>query len=257
MGESLTRQDISPGDGVYKSTDGGATLDAGRARRRPVTSRRSASIPRIPTSSMWRRLGDIFGNNPERGVYRTKDGGKTWQQVLFKSEQAGAFDLVDGSDQPERALRVAQPAAAAAVGPRRAAGRTAACTRRPMAATRGPTSLAIPGMPKGVVGRIGVAVSPVRPSRVWAMVEADEGAAVTDPTTAGKTWQRHHERQSVAVGASSYMHVIADTRMPDTVWLSSRMSSANRRTAARRSLDPDAARRSSCARGSIRRTPSG
>ena len=97
MGESLNRQDIVPGDGVYKTTDGGRTWTNVGLRKRS-TSRKFASIPQIPTSSMSRRAA-IPSAHPDRGIYRSKDGGKSWQRVLYKNG-ASALDLVMDPSNP-------------------------------------------------------------------------------------------------------------------------------------------------------------
>jgi hypothetical protein len=92
-GEALTRQDITPGDGVYKSTDGGATwTNVGLAATRHIAKIRIH--PTNPDIVFVAAAGDMFGANPDRGVFRTKDGGKTWQRVLYKSDRASAVDLV-------------------------------------------------------------------------------------------------------------------------------------------------------------------
>src|SRR5207247_4485522 len=93
MGEAITRQDITPGDGVYKSTDGGKTwTNVGLKDTRHIAKVRIH--PTNPDVVYVAAAGDIFGTNPERGVYRTKDGGKTWQRILYKSDRASAVDLV-------------------------------------------------------------------------------------------------------------------------------------------------------------------
>jgi photosystem II stability/assembly factor-like uncharacterized protein len=92
MGESCVRNDVSHGDGVYRS------IDAGRTWRHLglVESRHIARVrihPQEPDIVWVAALGDIFGPSPARGVYKTTDGGRTWRQVLFMSERAGCCDL--------------------------------------------------------------------------------------------------------------------------------------------------------------------
>ena len=91
-GETTIRIDVSHGDGVYKRPTP-ADLGPRRAGATPATSARSASTRAIPTSSGSRRSATPSGPITERGVFRSRDGGATWQQVLFLSEQAGAVDL--------------------------------------------------------------------------------------------------------------------------------------------------------------------
>ena len=92
MGETAIRGDVSHGDGVYKSTDGGKTwAHLGLADTRYIG--RVRIHPHNPDLVYVAALGHIFGPNRERGVYRSTDGGKTWEQVLFRSPRAGAIDL--------------------------------------------------------------------------------------------------------------------------------------------------------------------
>ena len=116
MGEALTRQDISPGDGVYKSTDGGKTwAHVGLTETRHIAKVRIH--PTNPDIVYVAAAGDIFGTNPDRGVFRTKDGGKTWQKVLFKGDQVERARSGHGPDEPECAVCVAQSVAASSLGP--------------------------------------------------------------------------------------------------------------------------------------------
>ncbi|RIK30956.1 MAG: glycosyl hydrolase, partial [Chloroflexi bacterium] len=92
MGETTIRTDVSHGDGVYKSTDGGQTWQhLGLAETRHIGKIRTH--PQNPDLVYVAALGHAFGPNPERGVYRSKDGGKKWELVLHKSDKAGAVDL--------------------------------------------------------------------------------------------------------------------------------------------------------------------
>src|SRR5438045_2514244 len=91
-GETAIRSNISPGDGIYRSDDGGHTWrNLGLADTRYVG--RVRIHPRDPDVAYVAALGHVWGTNDERGVFRTTDGGKTWQKILFKSARAGAIDL--------------------------------------------------------------------------------------------------------------------------------------------------------------------
>lgn len=91
-GEGLQRQFISPGDGVYKSTNGGETwTNVGLRETRHIS--RFRIHPTNPDIVYVAAMGDMFGPNPERGVYRTTDGGETWERILYRGETAGAVDL--------------------------------------------------------------------------------------------------------------------------------------------------------------------
>ncbi len=92
MGETAIRGDVSHGDGVYKSTNGGKTW----AHLGLDDTRYIARVRIHPQNPDWvyaAALGHVYGPNPARGVYRSKDGGASWEHVLFRSENAGAIDL--------------------------------------------------------------------------------------------------------------------------------------------------------------------
>src|SRR5919202_2986241 len=91
-GETCIRGNVSHGDGVYKSTDGGRSwANVGLGDTRHIA--RIRVHPKDPDTVYVAALGHAWGPNPERGVFRSRDGGKTWQQILFRSEKAGAIDL--------------------------------------------------------------------------------------------------------------------------------------------------------------------
>jgi photosystem II stability/assembly factor-like uncharacterized protein len=215
-GEACIRGNVSHGDGVYRSSDGGATwTNIGLRHTRHIG--RVRVHPRDPETVYVAALGHAWGPSRDRGVFRTRDGGRTWDHVLFKSENAGAVDL---SLDPHNPLTMF-----AAVWQAR---------RTPWRMTSGGPDSGLwkstdggdtwtdisrnPGLPRGVLGRIGVVVSPANGRRVYAVVEADDGALFRSDD-GGATWERASEEPGLRGRPWYYMHVFADPQNPDVVWI--------------------------------------
>jgi photosystem II stability/assembly factor-like uncharacterized protein len=215
MGEACVRGNASNGDGVYKSLDGGKTwTHVGLEDTYHIGAVRIH--PKNPDIVYVAALGHLWGPNDERGVYRTTDGGKTWKQVLTRGKDAGAVDLAFDPSNP-RVLYAAfwqvrrNPYHFDSGGPGSGLFKST---------DGGDTWIDIsraPGMPKGVLGRIGVTVSPVNPERVWAIVEAQDGG-VFRSENAGRTWAKINDQSILRQRAWYYSHIFADPANADTVY---------------------------------------
>ncbi|HZS94619.1 MAG TPA: glycosyl hydrolase [Chloroflexota bacterium] len=215
-GETTIRGDVSHGDGVYKSTDGGKTwTNMGLADTRHIAKVRIH--PTNPDLVYVAALGHAWGPNAERGLYRSKDGGATWEKILFRSDRAGAIDLSMDPTNP-RILYCAfweaqrTPYSLISGGPGSSLYRSTDGGDTWTEITRNE------GLPKGTLGKIGVAVSPARPGRVWALIEAEDGALFRSDD-GGDTWQRVNENADLRRRAWYYMHIYADPQDPDVVWV--------------------------------------
>ena len=215
-GEPCARQHVTPGDGVYKSTDGGASwVNVGLRETRHIAE--IEIDPTNPDIVYVAAVGDMFGTNPERGVFRTHDGGKTWQRVLYKSERAGAFDLTMDPNNPRvlfASLNQFQrlPWDEVSGGPDSGLYKTT---------DGGDTWVDItknPGMPKGLIGKIGLSISPAWPRRVYAIIESVEGG-VYRSDDGGATWQRVCADRELLRIPAAYLHITADTQDPDAVYV--------------------------------------
>jgi len=215
-GESCIRNNVSHGDGVYRSTDAGRTWEhVGLRDTRHIGKIRIH--PKDPDVVYVAALGHAFGPNAERGVFRSTNGGKTWDKILYKSERAGSHDIALDPTNPRvlyAAIWQAQryPYTLIDGGPDSGLWKSTDggdtwtdITRRP-------------GLPKGVLGKIGVAVSPARPERVWALIEAEDGALFRSDD-AGQTWERVCEQSSLRTRPWYYIHIFADPLDPDTCWV--------------------------------------
>ena len=185
-GEADMRSDIAQGNGMYKSTDGGRTWShIGLEDSQQIG--RVLVHPRNPDVVFVAALGHPYGPNAERGVFRSRDGGKTWQKVLYKDENTGAIDLAFEPGNPEVIY--------AALWQTR---RTPWHIYPPSSGPNGGlykstdggehwTQIAGHGFPDQP-GRIGLAVAPNRPRRVYAMVDVPDAGGVYRSDDAGATW---------------------------------------------------------------------
>jgi photosystem II stability/assembly factor-like uncharacterized protein len=214
MGEACIRSNFSDGDGVYKSVDAGSTWrHVGLSDSRQIG--RIAVHPQNPDIAFVAALGHPFGPNQERGLFRTRDGGGAWEKVLFVDDTTGAVDVVIDPVNPRTVYASFWPvyrrpweiySGGNGSGPYKSVDGGSTWTELKS------------GLPAGMKGRIGLAVSPTRHDRVWAIVEAKDGG-VFRSDNAGITWQRMNGDSSVRERAWYYSHIIADPQDADTVYV--------------------------------------
>jgi photosystem II stability/assembly factor-like uncharacterized protein len=215
-GETTIRGNVAVGRGIYRSTDEGESWallgleDVGQIGDIVVH-------PDDPDLVYVAALGHPFRPNPERGVYRSEDGGRTWENVLFVSDSTGAVDL---SMNPSN--------------PREIYAGTWRAERKPWTLISGSTEGGLfkttdggdtwrriegGGFPGGLVGKVGVDVSPADPSRVWAMVEAEgERGGMYRSDDRGATWQLVNNEPGIRARPFYYTHVHAHPTDRNTVF---------------------------------------
>ena len=214
-GEACIRNDISYGDGVYKSVDGGKTwTNVGLKDSRHI----GAIIvdPHDANTVLVAALGHAYGTNTERGVFRSTDGGKTWEKVLYKDDKTGAIDIVFDPSNSHilfAALWEAHrtPYSLESGGPGSGLYKSAdggATWKR----------LEGNGLPAGILGRIGVSVSGGDSERVYALIEAEEGGLYRSDD-GGEKWTRVTEDHRFRQRAWYFTHVFADPVSVDTVYI--------------------------------------
>ena len=175
-GEACIRNDVSHGDGVYKSTDAGETWkNVGLPDSRHIA--RIRVHPQNADLVYVAALGHAFGPNQQRGVFRSSDGGDTWEHVLFKSEKAGAADLSMDPNNP-RVLYAAIWEARRSFWEMSSGGPDSGLYKSTDGGDTWTEITDSPGLPEGFRGRIGVAVSPAKSGRVWAPDRGEGGRTV-------------------------------------------------------------------------------
>ncbi|HWT46937.1 MAG TPA: hypothetical protein VN085_13260, partial [Vicinamibacterales bacterium] len=172
-GEADMRDSIAFGDGMYKSTDAGRTwTHIGLDTTRQIG--KVAVHPRDPNTVFVAALGHVYGPNPDRGVYRSKDGGATWQKVLYKDDRSGAIDVVFDPSNPDTvyaALWAVQRPPWFIYAPANLPGSGL------YKSTDGGTNWTqlTNGLPSDGLGRMGIGISPANPQRIYVIADAKEG----------------------------------------------------------------------------------
>jgi photosystem II stability/assembly factor-like uncharacterized protein len=216
-GEVTIRGNVSHGSGMWKSVDAGKTWSSiGLSDSRHIP--RIRIHPRNPDLVYAAVLGHLFGPNEERGVYRSKDGGATWERILFVSNEAGAVDLNMDPTNP-RVLYAAfwnvdrTPYSLNSGGPGSGLWKST---------DGGDTWDELTGkdngLPTGTLGIIGVTVSPVNPERIWAIVEAAKGG-VFRSDDGGESWKKINSERKLRQRAWYYTRIYADTQNEDIVYV--------------------------------------
>ena len=216
MGESCIRGNIMPGDGVYKSSDAGKTwTHVGFAESQAIS--RVRIHPTNPDIVYVASFGKYGAPSDERGVFKSTDGGKTWKKTLFRDNKTGAVDLSIDRGDPDvmyaamwEAYRVEYQMSSG--GPGSGLFKSIDGGERWTELTRHP------GLPAGVIGRIGVSVSGADSNRVYALVENEKGGLFKSDD-AGATWSLVNDNRNIRQRAFYYTHVAADTAAKDTVYL--------------------------------------
>lgn len=218
-GEANPRNDVSYGDGIYKTTDGGKTWkNMGLAQTRHIS--RIAVDPKNPNHVVVAAQGDVFKDSPDRGVYVTNDGGNTWQQTLYVGPQSGASDLAMASDHPNIVYAGIWQ-----------------FQRVPWTFTSGGTEdglyksvdggltwnkLTGHGLPEGMTGRIGLAIAPSNSNRVYALIEAKDGI-LWRTDDGGTTWTMVSKDTLADQRPFYFSHINVDPKNQDHVYAVSEM----------------------------------
>ena len=216
MGESCIRGNVMPGDGVYKSIDAGVKwTKVGFANSDAISKIRIH--PTNPDIVYVASFGLYYGPSEERGVFKTTDGGKTWKRTLFKDARTGAVDIVIDANNPNvlyaalwEAYRLEYQMSSGGPGSGLYKSTDGGDTWTDI--TRNP------GMPTGMVGRIGVANTKADSNRVYALVENENGGLFVSDD-AGASWRLMNASRNVRQRAFYYTHVFGDPSHKDVVYM--------------------------------------
>jgi photosystem II stability/assembly factor-like uncharacterized protein len=215
-GETQLRGNIMQGDGVYKSTDAGRnwqhvglreTQNVGRVRIHPTDC----------NTIYVAAFGHHGAPNAERGIYKSTNGGSSWDKVLYRDDKSGGVDLVIDVKNPNTVYAALweawrKPWGMSSGGPGSGLFKSTDGGRNWTELTRNQ------GLPRTVIGKIGVAVSPVDPNRVWAIIEADSGG-VFRSDDGGRTWQLTNSERNLRQRAFYYTRIYADPAERDRVYV--------------------------------------
>ena len=215
-GSACIRGNVSTGIGVYKSTDGGATWshvglpDVGQIGAIQIH-------PRNPDVAYVAALGRAFGKNPGRGLYRSKDGGRSWERVLFLSDSTGVVDISMDPRNPRVIFAAAWRAERKPWTMISGGGESGLYRSTDGGDSWAPVTFGLPRL----VGRIGVAVSPSNSRRVYAVVEApsDEGGLYRSDD-GGASFRLINPDKDLQARPWYYMHVHVDPQDENTVYVS-------------------------------------
>jgi photosystem II stability/assembly factor-like uncharacterized protein len=216
MGEETLRGNVSHGDGVYKSVDGGKTWkNIGLNDTRQIA--RIRIDPRDPNIVYVAAMGHVWGSNAERGVFRSRDGGKTWQKVLFRDDKTGAEEIAFEPGNPNTLYASLwqfrrTPWTMDSGGPGSGLFKSTDGGDSWTEISRNR------GLPAGVFGKVTVTVSPVSPQRVWAMVEAKDGGLFRSDD-GGENWQKMTDNPNLMQRPWYYFRVYADPQNVDSIYI--------------------------------------
>ncbi len=216
MGEAQLRQNVLQGDGVYKSTDGGQTWKHIGLEETQVISRIRIH-PSEPNKVYVAALGHTFGPNPERGVFLTLDGGRTWKRILYRDERTGAVDLVLDPRDPDvlyatlwEVYRKPWTLSSGGEGSGIFKSTDGGNTWKELTRNK--------GFPKGILGKITVTVSDADSQRVYANVEAEKGGLYRSDD-GGKTWTLINNHRDLWQRAFYFLRIQADPVDRETIYV--------------------------------------
>ncbi len=217
-GETQFRGNIIQGDGVYKTTDGGTKWD------HLTDLRGSQAIARLrvhPTNCdivYAAVLGQVYNEHPQRGIFKSADGGKTWRRTLFRDEKTGGVDLSIDPKNPNVIFASLWEANRSPWG-MSSGGPGSGLFKSTDAGDSWTEITKNPGLPSGLWGKVGVSVSPVDGNRVYTLVENEAAGGLYASDDAGATWKPINDNRNIRQRAFYYTRIVADPKDKDTLYI--------------------------------------
>lgn len=212
-GEANIRGNVGEGNGIYRSTDGGAHWEHVFEAEGQVGT--IVVHPQDPDTVWAAALGSPFGPTEERGVYRTTDGGATWTRVLYVDPDTGASDVCCDPSNPRILFAGTWQARRTPWGMTSGGPGSGLWTSRDGGESW--EQLTEDGLPEGIWGRVGVRVSASDPNRVYALIEAEEGGLFRSDD-GGESWARINASRGLTQRAWYYSTLTVDPTRADVVW---------------------------------------
>lgn len=216
LGEPQMRNNVGWGDGVYKSTDGGDNwTHIGLDKVKHISQVRVH--PSNPDIVYVGAFGDAFGPNEDRGVYRTKDGGATWEKVLYKSEKAGVIDLVLNPSNPNELFAVMWEFERKAWGPKTGGPASGMYKSTDGGDTWSDITYAN-GLPEGGRGRTGITMSAADAKKVYALIDSETKPALYVSNDLGENWEFVSDYFQIIGRPFYYSHIYASPHDANVLW---------------------------------------
>jgi photosystem II stability/assembly factor-like uncharacterized protein len=219
-GDSAPRNTVLTGEGMYKSTDGGKTWTFIGLGETHIISWILVD-PNNPDVVYVAALGHLFGTNPERGVFKTTDGGKTWQKILYVNDDTGAISMAMDPSNPQ-VVYAAMWQMSRRHWTFSSGGPGSGIYKTTDGGANWTNISHSPGLPTGIFGRVGIAVAPSSPNVVYALIQADykgQAGGLFRSDNAGQSWELINNSMDITQRAFYYMNVYVDPKDPNTIYL--------------------------------------